>query len=297
MMNRRNFLIGVAAAHAASNLTAQTKAAIPKFTACFFSKHLANLDYEQMGKAVHEAGFDGLDLTVRPGGHVLPANVERDLPRAVETLRTHGLEVPMITTELNTASDPAARPILSTAGRLKIPYFKLGYWKYTNDPEASVRNAIAGVSGLTALAKEYGVVAGFHNHPRNVGLCGWDGKQVLQGLDPKWVGYYFDANNATEEGGVTGWEVLLRLESSRLKMAAFKDFYWDKVKGKWSGVACPLGQGMVNWDKVFPILAAAGFSGPFSIHQEYKPSDRMTAAAADLQFVKKGLHAAYASVS
>ena len=45
-----------------------------------------------------------------------------------------GLEVPMLTTELTSAADPNARPILSTAARLKIPFFKLGYWPYRTDP-------------------------------------------------------------------------------------------------------------------------------------------------------------------
>lgn len=294
-MNRRDFLIGAAAAQTSASLippaAAQTPA--PRIPVCFFSKHLPQLNYEELGKTLSDAGFDGVDLTVRPGGHVLPEKAAQDLPRAVDTLRSHKLEVPMITTELNSAADPNARTILSTAARLKIPFFKLGYWKYSDDPEASVRKATSEVSGLVALAKDYGITAGFHNHPRNVGLCGWDGKQVLQAQDPKWAGFYFDANNATEEGAVMGWEVLLRLESPRLKMAAFKDFYWDKVKGKWAGVACPLGQGMVNWAKVFPLLAAAKFSGPVSIHQEYKPADRMTAARADLDFVRKHLQAAF----
>ncbi len=290
-MNRRDFLITAAATQVAVRLTGQTSSA--RQPACFFSKHLANLNYEQMGQAVSAAGFDGVDLTVRPGGHVLPERVAQDLPRAVETLRANGLSVPMITTELTSATDPNTRAILSTAASLKIPFFKLGYWKYTGNPEVSLRKAKEDVTALTALAKEYGITAGFHNHPRNVGLCGWDGKQVLEGLDPKYIGYYFDANNATEEGGVMGWEVLLRLASPRLKMAAFKDFYWDKVNGKWVGVACPLGQGMVNWTKVFALLAEATFTGPFSVHQEYKPADRMVAARADLEFVRKHLPTAH----
>lgn len=289
-MNRRDFLIAAAVSQAATRLKAQPQPA--HHGACFFSKHLANLNYEELGKAVREAGFDGVDLTVRPGGHVLPERVAQDLPRAVEALRSHGLTVPMITTEVTSASDPNTRPILSTAASLKIPFFKLGYWKYTDNPEASVQRAAADVSALAALAKEYGITAGFHNHPRNVGLSGWDSKQVLQGLDPKWIGYYFDANNATEEGAVMDWEVMLRLELPRLKMAAFKDFYWEKVKGKWTGVACPLGEGMVNWTKVFALLAEAKFTGPYSVHQEYKPADRIAAARADLEFVRKHLPAA-----
>ena len=52
-----------------------------------FSKHLQWLDYEGMSKVAKEIGFDGLDLTVRRKGHVLPENVERDLPKAVAAMQ------------------------------------------------------------------------------------------------------------------------------------------------------------------------------------------------------------------
>jgi L-ribulose-5-phosphate 3-epimerase len=284
-MTRRRFLATVAAAP----LAAQTAAR--RFTLCFFSKHLPQLKYDELGKWLQDAGFDGADLTVRPGGHVLPERAAQDLPRAVEAIRSHGIEVPMITTELTSASDPSARPILSTAARLKIPFFKLGYWRYGTDVVADVQKAASDVRALVELAREYGVTAGFHNHPRYVGLAGWDGRQVVENLDPKWIGYYYDASNATEEGAVMGWEVTLRLALPRLKMAAFKDFYWTKVNGKWTSVPCPLGAGMVNWSKLFPLVAAR-FTGPISIHQEYQPEDRMAAARTDLEYVRKHLQAA-----
>ena len=44
-------------------------------------------DYNEMSKVVAEMGFDGVDLTVRPQGHVLPERVEADLPKAVEAIR------------------------------------------------------------------------------------------------------------------------------------------------------------------------------------------------------------------
>ena len=55
-----------------------------RVTACVFSKHLQFLDYEEVGKTAKNMGFDGIDLTVRPRGHVLPERVEDDLPRAVQ---------------------------------------------------------------------------------------------------------------------------------------------------------------------------------------------------------------------
>jgi hypothetical protein len=37
---------------------------------------------EKSAKAASEIGFNGIDLTVRQKGHVLPENVVKDLPRA-----------------------------------------------------------------------------------------------------------------------------------------------------------------------------------------------------------------------
>ena len=285
-MTRRAFLV------TAATVPLAAQSAKRRFQICFFSKHLPELNYSQLAQWLQDAGFDGADLTVRAGGHVLPERAAEDLPHAVEAIRAKGLDVPMITTELTSAAYPTARPILSTAARLGVRCFKMGYWRYGTDVLADVRKAAADVRALADLAKEYGITAGFHNHPRYVGLAGWDGRQVLESLDPKWVGYYYDANNATEEGAVMGWEVTLRLALSRLKMAAFKDFYWSKVNGKWTSVACPLGEGMVNWSKLFPLIVGADFTGPISIHQEYKPADRMAAARADLEFVRKHLQTA-----
>src|SRR5687768_12413035 len=61
---------------------------------CFFSKHLAELDWKDLGKAVKDAGFDGVDLTVRTGGHVLPERAD-DLPKAIEAIKAAGVSVPM----------------------------------------------------------------------------------------------------------------------------------------------------------------------------------------------------------
>ena len=43
-------------------------------------------------------GFDGVDLSVRPEGHVLPEKVERDLPKAVEAIRKVGFSPFIMTT-------------------------------------------------------------------------------------------------------------------------------------------------------------------------------------------------------
>ncbi len=264
---------------------------------CIFSKHLANLNYEQLGKTSRDIGFDGVDLTTRAKGHVLPERAAEDLPRAVETIRSHGIQVSMITTELLSASHPTARPILATAGRLKVPYCKPGYWRYKNRPVETVMAEVKrDVEGLVALAREHAVEIGFHNHSGDyVGTEVWDTREIIAGLDPKWIGYYYDPAHATVEGGLAGWQLTLNLVLPRLKMVALKDFYWEKQGGRWRVRWCPMGEGMVDWAKVFAAFAAARFTGPISLHVEYDPADEQAAIARDLEFTKKQVAAAYRS--
>ncbi len=288
-MTRRTALVAMGAA---SFMHGQTR----KPELCIFSKHMAKLNYRELGNTAKKMGFDGVDLTVRKGGHVLPANAAQDLPKCVTTLRDAGLSVPMITTELTSVNDQSARPILSTAASLKIPLYKFGYWKYKGpDVEATIAKVKADVTGLVALNKEIGIEAGYHNHSGDdVGEAVWDIRAIIGGMDPKWVGYYFDACHATAEGGVYGWRASLDLVAPRTKMIAVKDFFWEKNDGKWTMTMCPLGQGMVNWPVVLSTLAKAGFSGPISLHMEYEPRNEMEAIATDFAYLKKQVTAAWA---
>src|SRR6266545_5000858 len=82
--NRRDFIKSASAFAAASMLpnTSGFSGAI-----CLFSKHLPSMDWARMAQAVKKLGFGGIDLTVRPGGHVQPERAPEDLPKAVAAIR------------------------------------------------------------------------------------------------------------------------------------------------------------------------------------------------------------------
>src|SRR3954468_8993125 len=71
-----------------------------KLKVAIFSKHLLFLQGPRLAEGAAEIGFDGVDLAVRKGGHVDPTRVRQDLPPMIASLRSHGLEVPMITTDI-----------------------------------------------------------------------------------------------------------------------------------------------------------------------------------------------------
>ena len=299
---KRSFALGAAAAFGAAP-AARSAAGGFRGRFCFFSKHLPMLDWDALAGAVKPIGFDGVDLTVRPNGHVDPARAAADLPRAVDAIRRRGIEVPMITTALLSAMEPEARPILEAAGKSGVRYFKPGYYKYAlKDVRAEVAAAGRGLAGLAELGRSCGVELGYHNHEGDVGASLWDIAPEIDKLPLQSAGYYFDVRHAVVEGGGIGWKTAMRLVAPRLKMVAVKDFYWEKTSRGWKIHDCPLGEGMVDWTWYSKALADAGFNGPLSVHLEYEiggsTSDEqrartLDAAARDLQFIRQHLSQAY----
>lgn len=283
-------------------------------TFCLFSKAVPQLTWQELGQKAKRAGFGGIDLTVRDEGHVLPQRAAEDLPKAVAAIHGEGLEVPMITTELTSADDPAALPILSAAAKLSIPFFKPGYYQYKFvDVRKELQEAGKKFRGLADLAQQHGMQVGFHNHSGNLGAPIWDISRVMDTLDSKWAGFYFDLEHATIEGGLAGWKIAANLVMPRMKMMAIKDFYWQKSdKGDWRVRNVHLGEGMCHYQEFLRMAARGGFHGPISLHLEYqtpgvsdnegralsreKDDEVMASAERDLNHLKSLVREAYGGV-
>lgn len=104
-----------------------------KLNISVFSKHLQFLDYQDMAKMAAQIGFDGVDLTVRPKGHVLPERVTQDLPKAIDAIGSAGFKPYMMTSGVNDAGDDTDQTVLKTAAELGIKFYRMGYFRYTKD--------------------------------------------------------------------------------------------------------------------------------------------------------------------
>jgi len=277
-VTRRKFLAALAATGAsipitgfAKNADAAMKSGGNKRKICIFSKHLQWLDYDAMGETAAEIGFDGVDLTVRPGGHVLPERAEEDLPRAVEAVRKAGLDVSMMTTRVIDPRDSYTEPILKTASQLGIGYYRMGYLNYNDSlgVSESLESHKPQLRDLAAMNKHYNIHGAYQNHAgTRVGGPVWDLWILLKDLDPRWIGCQYDVRHATLEGG-SCWPVGLKLLSDYIKITAIKDFRWAKIDGKWRAENCPLGEGMVDFEKYFGLVKQYDIDGPISLHLEY----------------------------
>jgi len=245
-----------------------------KLKVAIFSKHLLFLHGAQLAQAAAEMGFDGIDLAVRKGGHVQPSRVKQDLPGLVTLIRQHGLQVPMVTTDIVDANTPYAEDVLQCMSELDIRHYRWGGFKYTNNASipAQLDSLKPRVAKLAALNTRYKVGAMYHTHSGFdvVGAPIWDLHELLTGFDPAAVGVNYDIGHATVEGGFGGWIDSFRVTGPYLRGIAVKDFLWGKnMHGQWRPAWKPLGTGMVNFARFFPMVAAVHFSGPLQLHFEY----------------------------
>lgn len=243
-----------------------------------FSKMLQEFSVAEAGDVIKDIGLDGLDLTVRPGGHVLPENVETDLPRAVETLRGKGLSVPMITTGLESAEDPAAEATFRTAAACGIPALKLGYWQVREfgTMRAKIAEAKQALVGINALAEKHGVSANIHSHSGDFlsafAPVVW---MLIEPYDPRCIGAYPDLAHIGLEGGRAGWKQALDILGDRINIVGVKNsglFPTQDEAGntRWQGRVVPVWEGLTPFPEAFGYLKQLGFDGPCTFHSEYK---------------------------
>jgi len=236
-----------------------------------FSKHLQFLNYRDMAEAAAEIGFDGVDLTVRPKGHVLPERVENDLPQALEAIRKTGLSHTMITTAVQDAGNSTDKKLLETAAKLGIKFYRMNWLRYPEKksiPEA-IEQFQQTVRELGLLNKKLGIIGSYQNHSGELaGASIWELWDMIQKADKQFMGVQYDIRHAVVEGGLS-WKNGLRLIQPNIKILAIKDFVWAKKNGRYAVEDVPLGEGMVDFKSYFSLLKKYNLNVPVSLHFEY----------------------------
>jgi len=262
-------------------------------------KEIGNLTIEKAGDQIAKLGFNGVDLTVRARGYILPEEVTHKLPEAIDTLKSKGLIVPMITTNITSASEKYADEIFRTASECDVKFIKLGYWRY--EGFGKIRKQIKAIRrsliGIQKLSREYNITSGIHTHSGSFVTASPEVLyMLLNGFDPEYLCAYIDPGHMVVEGGRSGWEIGLDLLSDYVRIVAVKDFGWFKIidphagEVKWKVKTVPLGEGLVPWSRVFEDLKRIGFDGVISVHSEYYDVDLdelLSRTRRDLEYLRK----------
>jgi len=224
-----------------------------------------------MAEAAAEMGFHGVDLTVRPNGHILPEQVDKDLPKAVDAMRKMGFAPLMITTAVQDAGDTTDKKVLEVAAKLRFQYYRMNWFNYPDGksiPE-SMQFFQQKVKDLSELNKKVGLTGCYQNHAGNsVGSSLWELWELLKNSDHQHMGVQYDIRHAVVEGGLS-WQNGLRLIQPQIKTLAIKDFKWEKKNGEWIVVDTPIGEGMVDFKTYFKLLKQYQVNVPVSLHLEY----------------------------
>ncbi len=269
-----------------------------------FTDNLADLSVAEAVQAARKAGFDGLDLTLRPGGHVKPEDAERGLAEAKKIADGGGLTIPMISTAVTDVDSPHAEAIFATAAHYGVRRIKLGYWPY--EPFGTLARQLdqarARVGRLAQLGRKYQVLPCVHCHSGRLLAAGGFGTYlIVREFKPDEVGAYVDSMHMTIEGGVSGWEMGLDLLAPWVALVGIKNFRWlpadrDKLgQRRYRWEYTPLADGQAPLPEFMTLVRRLGYDGTVSLHSEYKGESSyrrlttpqlLTQSAADLMYLR-----------
>jgi len=257
--------------HPLRTLSQQTPGNNSKLSVHLFSKHLQFLNYLQAGEKAAEMGFAGLDLTVRPGGHVLPEKVAEDLPKAIEDIKKGGALCHLMTTAVDNATDPVDVEVLKIASQQGITHYRCNWLKYDENRSMpdTLKEHSRTIKSISELNRSLGLKGCYQNHSGTwVGASIWEVKALLEEADTDYFGAQYDIRHAMVEGGLS-WKNGLRLIKDHIKTVVLKDYKWENSGGHWKVVNVPLGEGMVDFTTYFGLLKKYAINVPFILHAEY----------------------------
>lgn len=239
---------------------------------CAFTKCLQFLTFDQIAEVLSKNGFDGADITVRPGGQIEPENVKAELPKAVKTLQKSGISLPMMVTAVTDTDNPLDVNLLQVAADSGIKYYRMGWLPY--DFSKTIQQNLDEFKGkferLAKLNEKLGIHGGYQNHSGlHVGAPVWDLYDLVRNVDPKYLGVQYDIRHAQTEGGYS-WILGMKRVEPWIRTICIKDFVWGKdANGAWKHQNVLLGEGMVNFDEFLKEYGTLKVEAPISIHFEY----------------------------
>ena len=251
---------------------------VPKV--CAYTEHFQELSIPEVCKVFKRIGVDGLDLTVRPGGHIEPKNAKDELPRAVKAARDHDLEIMILTTGISTANRHAEE-IVATCQKLNIERIKLGYFPVGNFGDLARRldNVRRQLDAIVKLTAKYGVRPCVHVHSgATIPSNGFMLYELIRDMPPDLIGAYLDSFHMTITGGAGSWRQAINLLSPWISLVALKNFQWkrgerdDIGQQKWHTNYCRLADGIAPIRDFVSTIHQSGYRGFYTLHTEYRAS-------------------------
>ena len=243
-----------------------------------FSESFQDLPIPEVCRIFAAMGLDGLDLTVRPGGHIEPGDAPEQLPKAQQAAREAGIDILFLTTNI-TDNDDVSDRLLAACAESGVSKIKLGYYRYGEfgTLKQRIEEIRSSIGRVAKLGARHGVLPCVHIHSGDtIPSHGTQLYDLIRDFSPDEVGAYVDPMHMTLEGGGDGWRQGLDLLTPWIALTTIKNFVWESTgrdergQERWRARKVPIADGMAPLPEYVALLKQIGFNGVYSLHSEYK---------------------------
>lgn len=276
-MDRRTFLhrssaaagslaIGSALLHTSASAQLPTA---PRFPIAVFTKVFQTHSFEQLATAVEQMEVDGIEATIRKGGHIEPEKAAEQVPQMAAALKSKNKSLLIAATDIASAGESEIK-LLKTLKQSGTNVFRLSHLKYsgTSSRLQQVRELRSKLLELSQAAKELGMIGVYQNHAGEnyVGNVIWDLAEMFDGIDPQVLGIALDLRHMRIE--ISGsFRSAIEAVRPHIRTVYLKD---SQRTGPTPGEVkdVPLGEGLVNKD-LFQFVSKNLAPIPVALHVEY----------------------------
>ncbi|HOX37998.1 MAG TPA: sugar phosphate isomerase/epimerase family protein [Candidatus Brocadiia bacterium] len=239
----------------------------------------------ELGKFVHDLGFDGIEFPVRGGYQVEPENIGKGLPDAAKILADCGVKICSI-------AGPTDEVAIAACQEAGVPIIRICLHVPKDETYMQAESDwMREYDELVPLLERHGVTIGIQNHCGNSALDAMYMRHLIEKYDPKQIAAVWDAGHS----GLCGEEPRLGLDIvwSHLCMVNLKNAFWMRSTGpeaedvKWKSYWTSGRQGMSSWPEVAKVLKERNYCGPVCLTAEYSDHDSVNRLIAeDIAFAK-----------
>lgn len=269
-MERRDFLIkGAAAMGGASLVNANHHGEKAHSPLIVFEKPIQTLPYDRIGEELAKMGMNGIEATIRGGGHIEPKDAEKLVPKMVADLAKNDQKAHIAATHVGEIT-PENEKFLKVLKANGITQYRMNYYRYDlkGDLLAQVEEFAKKAEELAAFNREYGMQAIYqlHSGAKLLGGMSWDLALLLKDIDPKEIGVGFDLRHVRTDSGLS-FRSAAQVLRKHIQAIYVKDAVWsgkrsDKLK------SVPLDTGFVD-QKTFENARSGQKAMPISLHMEW----------------------------
>lgn len=250
----------------------------------FFPKMFQSESLESLADILQETGIDGVDLLIRDGYWVVPANMRRNAAAYVRYMRSRGIEVRFATTSYTPKMLEEDAEPLKVMADLGIGSFRIAYFPYdaSVDYNSQLEEWRRQVARLGELCSKHRLKALYQvHHSRGQFIHhSMSALSLVRDVPPEHVGIMLDPGNQFHEGRESCAKARAVL-GHYLAAIGVKDVRVSRDESKrhlpgkgWTTEWAPCQDGLIDWHEISGSLR--GLDNPLlvNLQMHYDDPDR-----------------------